>query len=113
MLNGDCCKHVLIDVARNELAKTRVLKKAGSKKHIDGIWRLNKTFSDAGGVNVPQRCVVGRAEKCKRRNQSARAHTRNRREFRARACRAPPIEHARAKSAESAATRQREIGNGT
>jgi len=77
MFSSDCCKHVVIDIAGNELAKTRILKKARSKKRVDGIWRINKALSNGSSIDVAQRSVIGRAEKCKRRNQSASADSRN------------------------------------
>ena len=74
--------------------------KAERIKAWDGI---EKAFSDAAGVNVSQRPIVGGSEKCKWCYQRAGAHPRNDRKFRTRPRRGPSIQHTRTVCAVGAA----------
>src|ERR1700694_5838876 len=77
VFGGDRPKHVLADIAGNQLAQMRISKQARSEKSMHDAWRLEQAFSDAAGINVAQGSVVGRTEKCKRCDQSTCAHPRN------------------------------------
>jgi len=99
MFGGDRREHILVSIPGDKLAQASVPEKAGSENRAQNVWRIKQPSSDTTGINFPQCCIVGGAEKCKWRYQRADANPGNHRKFRARASRGPTAEYSRAVSA--------------